>query len=46
MHRILIALLAAFDAIVAGLVGLAVVLAPLTLLWIFTLGVTADWAGL
>ncbi|WP_456283706.1 cell division protein PerM [Microbacterium sp. JZ101] len=46
MHRILIALLAAFDALVAALVGLAVVLAPLTLLWTFTFGLTADWAGL
>ncbi|WOF23993.1 DUF6350 family protein [Microbacterium betulae] len=46
MHRILIALLAAFDALVAAAVGLVVVLAPLTLLWVFAFGVDADWAAL
>lgn len=46
MHRILIALLAAFDALVAAAVGLVVVLAPLTLLWAFTFGVDADWSAL
>lgn len=46
MHRILIALLAAFDALVAALAGLAVALAPLTLLWALTLGAGADWSAL
>lgn len=46
MNRLLVALLAAFDAVVAAAVGLAAALAPLTLLWVFGLGLTADWAGL
>lgn len=35
MHRLTIALLAAFDAVIAAVVGLAASLAPLTLLWVF-----------
>lgn len=46
MHRLTVALLAAVDAALAVAVGVAAVLAPLTLLWIFGLGATADWAAL
>ncbi|OCG72871.1 DUF6350 family protein [Microbacterium sediminis] len=46
MHRLLVALLAAVDAVVAAAVGIGAVLAPLTLLWIFTFGGTADWHAL
>lgn len=45
MHRLLVALLAALDALLAAAVGLAVVLAPLALLWVFALG-DADWSAL
>lgn len=45
MHRLLIALLAAFDAAVAAAVGLAAVLAPLTVMWALSLGATY-WEGL
>jgi hypothetical protein len=38
MQRLLVALLAAFDALVAAAVGVAAALAPLTLLWVFGLG--------
>jgi hypothetical protein len=37
MHRVLVALLTALDALVAGAVGIAAALAPLTLLWVFAL---------
>lgn len=46
MHRLTVALLAAFDAALAAAVGVAAVLAPLTLLWIFGLGPSADWTAL
>lgn len=46
MHRLTVAFLAAFDAVIAATVGLAVVLATLTLLWIFGLGGMADWGTL
>lgn len=46
MHRLLVALLAAVDAVVAAAVGIGAVLAPLTLLWIFTFGGSADWSAL
>lgn len=46
MNRLLVALLAAFDAVVAVAVGIAAALAPLTLLWVFGLGATADWGAL
>jgi len=45
MHRVLVALLAAFDAAIAAAVGLVVVLAPLTLLWVAGLG-AASWSAL
>ncbi|MCR2815752.1 cell division protein PerM [Microbacterium jiangjiandongii] len=46
MNRLLVALLAAFDAVLAVAVGLVAALAPLTLLWIFGFGADASWAGL
>lgn len=46
MNRLLVFLLAAFDAIVAAAVGIAVLLAPLTLLWIWGLGGEAPWTAL
>ncbi|MCK2035994.1 hypothetical protein KZC51_07575 [Microbacterium sp. SSW1-49] len=46
MQRLLVALLAAFDAVIAAAVGLAVLLAPLTLLWTLAFGATADWGAL
>lgn len=46
MQRLLVALLAAFDAGIAAAVGLAVLLAPLTLLWTLAFGITADWGSL
>ncbi|MFG6502904.1 DUF6350 family protein [Microbacterium sp. P05] len=46
MHRLLIALLAALDAIIAAAGGIAVVFAPLTLLWVFGLDGGADWGAL
>ena len=38
MHRFIVAFLAAFDAVIAVTVGLAVVFATLTMLWLFGLG--------
>ncbi|MFJ4037543.1 DUF6350 family protein [Microbacterium sp. NPDC090007] len=38
MHRLLVALLAALDAVLTAAGGIAVVLAPLTLLWVFGMG--------
>ena len=46
MHRLIVALLTAVDAAIAVAVGIAVTLAPLTLLWVFGLGGAADWATL
>lgn len=46
MQRLLVALLAAFDSAIAAAVGLAALLAPLTLLWTVAFGVTADWGAL
>lgn len=46
MHRLTVALLAAVDAAIAVAVGIAATLAPLTLVWVFGLGGTADWAAL
>ncbi|HEX5859972.1 MAG TPA: DUF6350 family protein, partial [Microbacterium sp.] len=46
MDRLLVALLSAFDALIAAAVGLAVVLAPLTLVWVIALGGSADWSAL
>lgn len=45
MHRLLVALLAALDAVLAAAGGIAVVLAPLTLLWVFGVG-EPDWGAL
>jgi len=45
MHRLLVALLAALDAVLAAASGIAVVLAPLTLLWVVGLG-SPDWSAL
>jgi hypothetical protein len=46
MHRLLVALLAALDAAVSAIVGLAAVLVPLMLMWVFTFGGLADWSAL
>lgn len=46
MQRLLVAILAAVDAVVAAAVGLVVLLAPLTLLWTLAFGGTADWGAL
>ncbi|RLK47867.1 DUF6350 family protein [Microbacterium telephonicum] len=43
MNRLLVVILAAFDAAIAAAVGLAAALAPLTLLWVFGFGGGADW---
>lgn len=46
MNRLLVALLAALDAAIAVAVGLVVVAAPLTLLWVFGFPGAEDWAAL
>ena len=46
MNRLLVLLLAAFDAVLAAAVGVAIALAPLTLLWVFAFGADADWLAL
>ena len=46
MNRLLVALLAALDALIAAAVGVAAALAPLTVLWVLGLGGTADWGAL
>ena len=46
MHRLIVAFLAAFDAAIAVAVGVAAILAPLTLMWVLGLGDTADWGAL
>ncbi len=46
MHRLTVALLAAVDAAIAAGVGLAVTLAPFTLIWVFGFGGDADWSAL
>lgn len=45
MHRLLVAFLAALDAVLAAAGGIAVVLAPLTLLWVVGVG-SPDWGAL
>lgn len=45
MNRLLVALLAAFDALIAAAVGVAAALAPLTVFWVVGLG-GADWSAL
>jgi len=46
MHRLVVALLAALDAAVAGVVGWAAALVPLMLMWVFAFGGLADWSAL
>ncbi|WJL94987.1 DUF6350 family protein [Microbacterium sp. ET2] len=46
MQRFVVALLAAVDAAIAAAVGLALILAPATLLWVFGFGTDADWSAL
>ena len=46
MNRLLVALLAAVDALVAAAVGVAVALAPLTVFWVVGFGGAADWGAL
>ncbi|WP_423494774.1 hypothetical protein IM711_05335 [Microbacterium esteraromaticum] len=46
MQRVTVLLLAALDAAIAAAVGLAVVLAPLTLLWVLAFGASAQWGEL
>lgn len=46
MHRLIVVLLAAVDAAVAVAVGIAAILAPLTLVWILGFGGEADWGSL
>ena len=46
MNRLLVALLCAFDAVVAAVVGLAAAIAPLALLWLVGIGFAADWTSL
>lgn len=46
MNRLLVALLAAIDALIAATVGVVAALAPLTLFWVLGFGGTADWGAL
>lgn len=46
MQRLLVALLAALDAVIAAAVGLAMLLAPLSLLWMLAFGGSAEWGAL
>ena len=46
MHRLIVALLSALDAIIQIAGGLAVIAAPLTALWVFGFGGGADWGAL
>lgn len=46
MHRLIVVILAAVDAVIALAVGLAAILAPLTLVWVLGFGGTADWGAL
>lgn len=43
MHRLIVLILAAVDAVIAAAVGLAAALAPLTLVWVLAGGGVADW---
>ncbi|MCJ1706564.1 DUF6350 family protein [Microbacterium sp. VKM Ac-2923] len=45
MHRLLVALLAALDAVLAAAGGIAVIFAPLALLWVFGVG-DPEWGAL
>lgn len=44
MNRLLVAVLAAFDALLAVAVGIALVLAPATVLWAIGFGAAGDWS--
>ena len=46
MNRLLVTLLAAFDAVIVVAVGLAAALAPLTLMWVFAFDGGAQWTAL
>ncbi|WES62734.1 DUF6350 family protein [Microbacter sp. GSS18] len=46
MHRLTVVILAAVDAAIAVAVGIAAILAPLTLLWVLGFDGAADWAAL
>lgn len=46
MYRVLVALLSAVDAVVAAVVGLAAVFAPLAVVWAFGLDGGASWSAL
>lgn len=46
MNRLLVALLAAIDTLIAAAVGIAAALAPLTVFWVVGLGGGAEWSGL
>lgn len=46
MQRVIVVLLAALDAAIAAAVGLATMLAPLTLLWVLAFGGNAEWGAL
>ncbi|MFC6326877.1 DUF6350 family protein, partial [Microbacterium koreense] len=46
MYRLVVVLLAAIDAVIAAAVGLAALMAPLTLLWAIGFGDEAEWAAL
>lgn len=46
MNRLLVTLLAAFDAVIVVAVGLAAALAPLTLMWVFAFDGGAPWGAL
>lgn len=46
MNRLLVALLAAVDALIAAAAGALVILAPLTVFWVVGLGGAADWGAL
>lgn len=46
MNRLLVTLLAAFDALLTAAVGLVVALAPLTVLWVVGFGGGVDWGAL
>lgn len=46
MNRLLVAVLAAFDAVIAVAVGVAATLAPLTLLWVFGFSAAPQWGAL
>ena len=45
MHRLIVALLSALDALIQVAGGLTVIAAPLTALWVFGFGPAADWSG-